>query len=270
MSAATRLQGLDALARRFPASLVGAQLADLERLAFHLELVLDRAGADVALCDIGSGLGLFPAACAQAGMRVTMMDDFAPPFASEVSARAVPDAPDAVNFDQVDAALALHRSLGTRIERRDPLVEGFGFAPGSLDVVTCFDSMEHWHRSPKQLFASVREALVPGGLFVLGAPNCVNLRKRVTVPLGRGKWSAMSHWYEPDFFRGHVREPDVDDLRYIARDMALGDVEILGRNWAGTLSPRPGVRRLARLLDRLLRLQPSLCSDLYLIGRTTS
>ncbi len=255
------------LARRFPESLVQEQLRDLERVAFQLGIVTSRVGRDVALCDIGSGVGLFPAACAQAGMRVTMMDDFAPPYASEATARAVPDAPDAVNFDRVEEALALHRSLGTRVERKDPLVEGFGFAAGSLDVVTCFDSMEHWHRSPKRLFASVREALVPGGLFVLGVPNCVNLRKRVTVPLGRGKWTAMEHWYEPEFFRGHVREPDVDDLHYIARDMALCDVEILGRNWAGTLSPNPWMRRVARLLDRPLRLRPSLCSDLYLVAR---
>ncbi len=263
----TRLRELEALARRFPEALAAEQRRDLERVAFHVGLVTERMGSDVALCDIGSGLGLFPAACAQAGMRVTMMDDFAPPFASAESARAAPGAPDAVNFDRADEALAFHRSLGTRIERRDPLVEGFGFGPATLDVVTCFDSMEHWHRSPKALFAAVREALVPGGLFVLGVPNCVNLRKRVTVPLGRGKWSQMEHWYEPDFFRGHVREPDVDDLRYIARDMALRDVEILGRNWAGTLSPRPAMRRVARLLDGLLRLRPSLCSDLYLVAR---
>ena len=45
----------------------------------------------------------------------------------------------------------------------------------------------------------------------------------------------MAHWYEPELFRGHVREPDVDDLRYIARDMGLEDVvvakgaEVVGR-----------------------------------------
>ncbi|MGI9591744.1 MAG: class I SAM-dependent methyltransferase [Myxococcota bacterium] len=266
MSGAGRAE-LEALARRFPERLVEAQLIDLPRVAFELELVLERKGADVALCDVGSGVGLFPAACAQAGMRVTMMDDFAPPFADEESARAVPDAPDAVNFGGVEVALDLHRSLGVSVEKRDPLAEGFGFGAETFDVVTIFDSMEHWHRSPKRLFAEIREALTPGGLFVVGGPNCVNLRKRVTVPLGRGKWSEMAHWYEPEYFRGHVREPDVGDLHYVARDMGLTGVEIFGRNRAGDLSDRRAVRALTAIIDPVLQLRPSLCSDIYLVAR---
>ena len=69
-----------------------------------------------------------------------------------------------------------------------------------------------------------------------------------------------------NFFRGHVREPDVEDLHYIARDMQLAQVEIFGRNWAGYLGGR-AVRTLTRLLDPLLQRRPSLCSDLYLVGR---
>ena len=264
------LESLQTLAQNFPADLVEAQLNDVERVAFQLNAIVERAGTDISLCDIGSGLGMFPAACAQEGMRVTMLDDFASPFADEAAARANPDAPDAVNFDCTDEALAFHRSLGVRAVVRDPLREGFGFPSESLDVVTCIGSMEHWHQSPKRLFASVMEALVPGGLFLLGVPNCVNLRKRLTVPLGYGKWSQIQHWYEPETFRGHVREPDIDDLRYIARDMKLQGIEILGRNWIGLGSSSPSLRRATRLVDFMLRLRPSLCSDLYLIGRKSS
>ena len=56
---------LDELARAFRPDLVASQLADVERIAFEVELVSDRVGTDVALCDVGSGLGLFPAACAR-------------------------------------------------------------------------------------------------------------------------------------------------------------------------------------------------------------
>ena len=267
MSDSVSREGLQGVARGFPADLVAAQLADIPRVAFQVNVVLERVGSDAAICDVGSGVGLFPAACASAGMRVTMMDDFAPPFADEASARANPDAPDAVNFGGVEEALAYHRSLGVAVATRDPLEAGFGFEPDSLDVVTSFDSMEHWHRSPKRLFGEILEALRPGGLFFLGVPNCVNLRKRLTVPLGYGKWSQMSHWYEPEYFRGHVREPDVDDLHYIARDLGLDRVEILGRNWAGLVSPNRWLRRLTPLIDGLLSRRPTLCSDLYLVGR---
>jgi hypothetical protein len=47
--------------------------------------------------------------------------------------------------------------------------------------------MEHWHHSPKRLFRQVSDKLLkPGGRFVLAVPNCVNLRKRLSVPLGVG------------------------------------------------------------------------------------
>lgn len=255
------------LAHRFPAALLESQIQDVRRVAFQIQLVVRRAGCDVSLCDIGSGVGLFPAGCARLGMRVTMMDDFQHPFGAGNNPEALREAPDSVNYELADSVLELHQSLGVDVQRKDPLTEKFGFPGASLDVVTTFDSMEHWHRSPKQLFASVRDALVPGGVFILGVPNAVNLRKRITVPFGYGKWSQMAHWYEPERFRGHVREPDVGDLHYIARDIGLTDVEILGRNWAGYLSVNRWVRRATAIVDRVLQLRPSLCSDLYLIGR---
>jgi hypothetical protein len=95
----------------------------------------------------------------------------------------------------------------------------------------------------------------------------VNIRKRITIPLGMGKWSPMTEWYEAEVFRGHVREPDVGDLRYIAEDLGLIDTKVMGRNWLGYESRFGWVRSLTPLADQLLRLFPSLCSDLYLIGR---
>jgi SAM-dependent methyltransferase len=127
--------------------------------------------------------------------------------------------------------------------------------------------MEHWHNSPKRLFAEVARALRPGGLFLLGVPNCVNLRKRLTVPLGVGKWSAMAEWYEEELFRGHTREPDVGDLYYIARDLGLAEVEVFGRNWAGYANRHRGVRVVTPFIDRLLQVRPTLCSDIYVCGR---
>ena len=241
---------LRSLATRYPEGLVADQLRDVERVADHIHLVGSRKGFQVSLCDIGAGVGLFGPGCASFGMKVTIMDDFEDP----------------VNREYGDSALAVHRTLGVEVQKRDPLETGFGFPAESLDVVTCFDTMEHWHRSPRSLFASVTQALRPGGLFVLSTPNCVNLRKRLTVPLGRGKWSAMADWYESEHFRGHVREPDVADLRYIGEQMRLQRIEILGRNWPGLCSPRLAIQRVTRWIDPLLRLRPSLCSAIDMIG----
>jgi hypothetical protein len=105
---------------------------------------------------------------------------------------------------------------------------------------------------------------------VIGVPNRVNARKRVTMLAGRNQWSPMEEWYEADAFRGHVREPDVRDLSYIARDLGLTEVEMWGRNWLGLKHRNPVTRAAATIADRPLRLRPGLCSDIYMAGRRPS
>jgi hypothetical protein len=109
--------------------------------------------------------------------------------------------------------------------------------------------------------------LKPGWLFIISAPNCVNIRKRITVPFGVGKWTAVCDWYEAEQCRPHVREPDVANLRYIAVDLGLQNVRIIGCNGSGYRSRFRAARIVTPFIDRLLRLRPSLCSDIYLVGR---
>jgi SAM-dependent methyltransferase len=241
---------LASIARTYPEPLVESQLGSIDRVAFELEIVLRNAPGAGTLCDLGGGIGMFPIACAALGMRTILVDDFQDP----------------VCFEHGQPTRELHKRYGVEVLMRDLVEEGLDLPPETIDVFTIFDSMEHWHHSPKPVFGAVMRALRPGGLFVLSGPNCANLRKRITLLFGRGKWSAMHDWYDAPRFRGHVREPDVEDLRYIARDMDLTQVRILGRNWAGWGSRLRLIRIITPFVDSMLRLRPSLCSDLYLIG----
>jgi 2-polyprenyl-3-methyl-5-hydroxy-6-metoxy-1,4-benzoquinol methylase len=250
------LDALRTVAARYPKDMVAGQLRDIPRIAFNIGLALDAAKPkspdEVQICDLGGGLGLFSVGCAACGLkRVVLVDDFNDP----------------VNHRVGPSVLDLHRSLGVEVISRDVIEQGLPDISGHFDVITTFDSMEHWHHSPKRLFREVAEKLRPGGAFVLGVPNCVNMRKRLTVPFGAGKWSGMRDWYEADRFRGHVREPDVSDLIYIARDMGLVDVKIHGRNWLGCYSANPAIRLATKIMDYPLRLKPSLCSDICLVAR---
>jgi SAM-dependent methyltransferase len=225
-------------------------MQDISRMAFNLGLVLRCVGTGARVCDLGGGIGLFSPGCAALGMYATLVDDFNDP----------------VNREFADVPRAVHEHYGVRVVNADVLQGQLQFPENSFDAVTTFDSMEHWHASPKRLFATALSWLRPGGILVIGVPNCVNLRKRVTVPFGHGKWSPMAEWYESERFRGHVREPDTDDLRYIAADLGLEDVTILGRNWLGYVSRRRWIRALTPILDAPLRLFPALCADIYLVG----
>ncbi|HKS23812.1 MAG TPA: class I SAM-dependent methyltransferase [Thermoanaerobaculia bacterium] len=240
--------------KRYPSSLRDGQASLARRFAFEIDLTFERAGTPTPrVCDVGGGWGTFALGCAARGARATLVDDYGDSgFGNE---------------EDLAAMSRLLRELGVETVARDVVRDGLGFPEGSFDVVTSFESIEHWHHSTKRALASMLGALVPGGAIIVSAPNCVNLRKRLSAPLGRAKWSSMHDWYEQDVFRGHVREPDVDDLRYIARDLGLQQVEILGRNWFGYYNDSRLVRRLTPLADRLLRLRPSLCANLYLVGR---
>ncbi len=241
---------LSAIAGRFPDPIARIHRANLDRIVFDVGLVADSRGTSARVADIGGGVSLFAVGCALLGMDVTLVDDFSDP----------------ANLEYGSELLAEHLAAGVTIAERDVIAEGVDFRSQTLDAVVSFHSIEHWHSSPKRLFHNVRTTLKPGGLFVLAGPNCVNLRKRLTSVLGRAKWSAMSDWYEVEPFRGHVREPDVGDLYYIARDMELRDVRVLGRNWLGYRSRHAATRRLTKVGDRLLRPFPSLCSDIYMLG----
>lgn len=243
---------LEQVAAHYPQGLRSAERADIERIAFHIGLVFEANSSASTLCDLGGGIGLFSVGCAALGLRATLVDD----FADDINQRYGADALDA------------HRRYGVRVVAKNVIEDTLQFDDGEFDVITSFDSMEHWHNSPKRLLHQALRWLRPGGLFILGVPNCVNLRKRISVPFGVGKWSSMEEWYGLDVFRGHVREPDVDDLRYIARDLGLVDPKILGRNWLGYASRRQMVRNVMPYVDRVLRMRPSLCSDIYLIGRS--
>lgn len=224
---------------------------DCMRHAFHLDILLKNIGKCGVVVDIGGGWGSFSAGAAMLGMNSILVDDFH----------------DDGFFSRSDIRFQMSDDYGFNVIDCDVIKDGLNFEHNSIDMFTSFDSMEHWHNSPKSLFLDIKKMLRPGGVFFLGVPNSVNLRKRVTTLFGKNKWSSMEDWYEAPVFRGHVREPDIEDLKYIAKDMGLVDVQIIGRNWQGFLSPVPIVRELTSYLDIALRLVPSLCSDIYLIAR---
>ena len=81
--------------------------------------------------------------------------------------------------------------------------------------------------------------------------------------------NSMQDWYEEPVFRGHVREADIDDLRYLARDLGLVNARIFGRNYIAHLSPSRPIRLCTDIAEYPLRFFSSLCGDIYLLGRKT-
>ena len=240
---------LHSLARKFPAVYHPEIIGSLERIQFQVELVTARVGKGADLLDLGGGNGFFGAACVQAGLKATVVDDYKD---------------NTVDHSELWRTL---ESLGVTLCRADFMSSWLALEADSLDVVTSFDVLEHLHGSPKPVLHTLRDSLRSSGLFVIGVPNAVNLRKRVSVFFGKSNWSQFSEWYDKPVFRSHVREPVRADLERIGDDLNLSDVEIIGRNFAGSISPNRITQFVTPFADRLLRLKPSFCSDLYMVGR---
>ncbi len=226
--------------------------ANRKRLQWQLEQVVEKVPEGGEIVDIGGGIVPFMSTLQKYGYKTTIIDDLGDDTVQNDGSRAV--------IDQI-------REAGVRLIGADAFDEPIEpLTERGFDMVTSHDSMEHWRNSPKAMLHRFWERMPSGGVMWIGVPNCVNLRKRITVPLGYGKWSQMRDWYEPEIFRGHVREPDVDDLRYIARDLGASKVEIQGKNWLAYRHPNKFIKTLAPVIDPVLRIKPSLCSDIYLFA----
>lgn len=219
----------------------------------------------VHVVDVGCGLSAFGPVCRAAGLRVTLVDDFGGGGGVSLG-QPVEDIPHLKAFEN---------ELGLEIVRLNVLHKPLPFADNSVEVVTCFHSLEHWHNSPKPVLQDFKRVLKPGGYVILATPNAVNVRKRLYVLMGRTNYPRLEEWYyEGDpVFRGHVREPVMRDLWDMMAWSGFETVAAHGRNFIGRRShalgflPGPLVNAVAAGSDKLLRLFPTLCSDLHVVGR---
>lgn len=238
-----------------------------ERVTYYFQLLhgLSALSPGMHLVDLGCGTTAFGAVARALKMEVTLVDDFGGGGGVEA---------DTLSFVR-RLIEGLKSQLAIRVIEQDFVIQPLPIESATVDVVTAFHSLEHWHHSPKRLFREISRVLKPGGFVFLATPNAANLRKRISVPLGKNNWSTLEEWYHDGdpIFRGHVREPIVRDLQ---RLLEWNDFEIVvteGRNFIGRESqalgflPKPVVHCLACGSDYLLRFFPTLCSDIHVIGR---
>lgn len=238
-----------------------------DRNLFYLQMLAEHGILETNkhLVDLGAGLSIFGPMVRKLGMEVTLVDDFGGGGGVIAGQRS-----------QDIKVLDLFRErLGIKIIEQNFVEQPLKLPDASVDVITCFHSLEHWHNSPKRLFREISRVIRPKGWLVLATPNAVNIRKRAFVIVGRNNFPTLQAWYDDGdpIYRGHVREPIIRDLQQIMEWNGFEVRGTYGRNFIGRKSrslgflPAPLVNGVAVASDGLLRLFPSLCSDIHVVGQ---
>lgn len=115
---------------------------------------------------------------------------------------------------------------------RNFIEEGFPYLPGTFDIISNFDVIEHFNFSPRKFISDISSLLKPSGFFVLGTPNQAHLYNRVKAALGKNTWEDFEYYYSADHFFGHIREYVPSELELIIRrEPTLDFVEIVYSNY---------------------------------------
>ena len=207
-----------------------------------------------SIIDLGGGISLTNGVLAQLGMKVYVVDllDEYYPHSS-------------LHEDGL-LQVSFLREKGVHFIKADLLDCNLldHFRKNSIDRITSYHVIEHFHSSPRRLLEDSLELLNGEGFLFIEVPNAVNILKRFKVLCGRTNYTPYHEYYFSEKYLLHIREYTLGDLMQLAHNLGFERYEIYGRNWYGTLYTTLGNQLLAKYLDKFLQTFPGCCGSLFL------
>jgi len=237
----------------YPQDLRVMYINDIERFLFNIANIALSYAPGKKLLDIGGGSLPYPLVLQALGMEVTIVDDFKDRYINRYGA--------------IELVNAIHRTHDVNIIEGDALELNLPLEDNSINRVTCFEVIEHFHHSPKRLFEDIVMVLKPGGFFILSTPNAVSIVKRIRALFCRTNYPSFRYFYFEGYpCRGHIREPVLSELLEVMSWNNLLVILKLGKNWLGKEKYPIVFKWPFKYLLNLLELFPTLCSNLIVIG----
>lgn len=157
------------------------------------------------------------------------------------------------------------RRMGIEFYRQRSDDYSIPFELESFDIVCSLAVIEHLHQSPRELLNCMGQFAVPNGLIVVGMPNAVNLRKRLSVAIGKSNHVPVDQFYYSEgIWRGHVREYTLRETEFICRSNGF---DVLTATTCEALAPVKLRRPMREIYTFLGNVIPTLRSNLIVICR---
>lgn len=203
------------------------------------------------LLDIGSGPMDVTAAFSKCGFNCFAVDDLSDPWHLRDNNRS--------RIQQ------FARLMNIEFHQQDASYH-IPFDRGTFDVVLLKAVIEHLHESPQGLLNESFGFLKPRGVLVVTMPNSVNLRKRISVLLGKTNFPPVYQFYHSEgMWRGHVREYTLAETEYILKEGG-GEI-ILSKTFHSQIYskiPSKILRQIYRILTTLI---PTLRDGILVVAR---
>jgi len=175
-----------------------------EKVRTVANLLQDVNGTGGRLLDIGCGALDKTTVFQRLGYECFACDDFQDPWHRHP--------------DNQGPLLAFARECGVQVHVLTESDYSLPWETESFDVVALLDVIEHLHESPRDILNFAGNYLKQGGLLVVGMPNSVNLRKRLSVLVGKTNYTPLDGFYEfVGNWRGHVREFTLEETCQIVQ-----------------------------------------------------
>lgn len=162
-----------------------------------------------SLLDFGSGPCDKTAVAQSLGVKCTACDDFSDAWY--------------LRDDNINKIKTFASSRG--IEIMEQLPEKF--EENSFDMIMANDVLEHLHDSPRLILNRLLGGLSVGGYLFITVPNLANIRKRLSLLVGRTNLAAydLYYWYKGPW-RGPVREYVRGDIEALCDNLGLQRVQL--------------------------------------------
>lgn len=200
--------------------------------------------------DLGGGYSPISAVLAKLGMEVTVVDTFASTKFYE-------------QFSEAELREVLQSHGVTVIKQDLRAYDPAATLPlNSVDSVISHGTLTFFN--PRVLLERCVAVLKPGGTLAVDFENAVSLKRRIRVAMGKTNVDAFQSYF---FDQTHKRYWTADELPSLAKHLQLAQAQVVGRNWTVYQSRKNMPRFALRFADHALQAIPSLCNEIYLIGR---